>query len=110
MIVGMAPGSIVVDMAVETGGNVESSRLDEEHEVNGVRLIGLGNLPGRVAYNASQMYSNNLFKFVEHFWNKGESRFDLRREDELIRGCLVTHGGEVVHPVLRDLLAQGKAN
>jgi NAD(P) transhydrogenase subunit alpha len=110
MIVGMAPGSIVLDMAVETGGNVEGSRLDEEHEVNGVRLIGLGNLPGRVAYNASQMYSNNLYNFVEHFWNKGESRFDLRREDELIRGCLVTYGGEVVHPVLRDLFAQGKAN
>ena len=110
MVVGMAPGSIVVDMAVETGGNVEGSRLDEEHEVNGVRLIGLGNLPGRVAYNASQMYSSNLFNFIEHFWNKGEARFDLRREDELIQGCLVTHGGEVVHPVLRDVLAQGKAN
>ena len=109
MIVGMLPGSIVVDMAVESGGNVEGSRLDEEVEVNGVRLIGLGNLPGRVAYNASQMYSSNLFNFVEHFWNKAETRFDLRREDELIQGCLVTHGGEIVHPVLNDLFAQGKA-
>ena len=77
--------------------------------MNGVRLIGLGNLPGRVAYNASQMYSSNLFNFVEHFWNKAEARLDLRREDEIIQGCLVTHGGEVVHPVLRDGLAQGKA-
>jgi len=109
MIVGMAPGSIVVDMAVETGGNVEGSRIDEELEIDGVRLIGLANLPGRVAYNASQMYSNNLFNFVEHFWNKAESRFELRREDELIAGCLVTHGGEIVHPAIRDLLGQGKA-
>lgn len=108
MIVGMTPGSIIIDMAVETGGNVEGSRLDEEVEVKGVRLIGLGNLPGRVAYHASQMYSNNLFNFVEHFWNKQESRFELRREDEIIQGCLVTHGGEVVHPSIRGLFAQGK--
>ena len=108
MIVGMTPGSIVIDMAVETGGNVEGSRLDEEVEVKGVRLIGLGNLPGRVAYNASQMYSNNLFNFVEHFWNKKDSRFELRREDEIIQGCLVTHGGEVVHPSIREWLVQGK--
>ena len=109
MIVGMLPGSVVVDMAVESGGNVEGSRLDEEVEVNGVRLIGLGNLPGRVANDASQMYSGNLFNFVEHFWNQAEARLDLRREDEIIQGGLVTHGGEVIHPVLRDLLAQGKA-
>ncbi len=108
MIVGMTPGSIVIDMAVETGGNVEGSRLDEEVEIKGVRLIGLSNLPGRVAYNASQMYSNNLFNFVEHFWNKKESRFELHRKDEIIQGCLVTHDGEVVHPVIRELLAQGK--
>ena len=109
MLVGMAPGSIVVDMAVETGGNVEGSRLDEELEVNGVRLIGLGNLPGRVAYDASRMYSGNLFNFVEHFWNKAEARFELRRDDELIRGSLVTHGGEVVQPLIRARLAEGKA-
>ena len=108
MIVGMSPGSIVIDMAVETGGNVEGSRLDEEVEVKGVRLIGLGNLPGRVASDASQMYSNNLFNFVEHFWNKTESRLDLRREDELIQGCLVTHGGEIVHPLLLTPPVQGK--
>jgi H+-translocating NAD(P) transhydrogenase subunit alpha len=108
MIVGMAPGSIVIDMAVETGGNVEGSRLDEETEVNGVRVIGLGNLPGRVAYNASQMYSNNLFNFIEHFWNKAENRLDLRLGDEIIQGCLLTHGGKTVHPVICNLLGQGK--
>ncbi len=106
MIVGMAPGSIVVDMAVETGGNVEGSRLDEEVEIDGVRLIGIGNLPGRVAYNASQMVSSNLFNFVDHFWNKEEARLDLPREDELIARALLTHGGEIVHPVIRDLHAQ----
>lgn len=108
MIVGMAPGSIVIDMAVETGGNVEGARLDEELEIDGVRLIGLGNLPGRVAFNASQMYANNLFNFIEHFWDKTAARLDLRRTDEIIQGCLITHGGEIIHPVIRDLLAQGK--
>ncbi len=108
MIVGMAPGSIVVDMAVETGGNVEGSRLDEEHEIDGVRLIGLGNLPGRVAYNASQMVANNLYNFVEHFWDREAGRLDLRREDELIAGSLVTEDGDVIHPLIRERLAQGK--
>ena len=108
MIVGMAPGSIVVDMAVETGGNVEGSRLGEEHEINGVRIVGLANLPGRVAYNASQMYSSNLFNFVEHFWNKTETRLDLRREDELVAGCLVVRDGAVVHPALLERFPQGK--
>ncbi|NCD22289.1 MAG: NAD(P) transhydrogenase subunit alpha [Spartobacteria bacterium] len=101
VVMGMAPGSLVVDLAVESGGNVEGIRLDEEIEINGVRLIGLGNLPGRVAYNASQMYANNLFNFVEHFWDRAAARFELRRADELIAGALVTHGGAVVHPALR---------
>jgi H+-translocating NAD(P) transhydrogenase subunit alpha len=108
MLAGMAPGSIVVDMAVETGGNVEGSRLDEECDVNGVRIVGLGNLPGRVAYNASQMYSNNVCNFVEHFWNKADSRFELKRDDELIAGSLIAHGGEIVHPLIRDLVSKGK--
>ena len=60
MIERMNPGSVIVDLAVETGGNVEGSKLDEEVDVNGVRIIGLGNMPGRVSQNASQMYSANL--------------------------------------------------
>src|SRR5262249_10915250 len=68
MVEGMRPGSIVVDLAVETGGNVESSRVDEEVDVNGVRVIGVANMPGRVAAAASEMYSSNIGNFVEHFW------------------------------------------
>ncbi|HMP88758.1 MAG TPA: Re/Si-specific NAD(P)(+) transhydrogenase subunit alpha [Kiritimatiellia bacterium] len=108
MVAGMAPGSIIVDMAVETGGNVEGSEVDKEVDVNGVRIIGLGNLPGRVAVHASQMYSSNAYNFVEHFWAKKEGRFNLRLEDEIIRGALITHGGEVVNPVIKELLQKGK--
>ena len=103
MVAGMAPGSIVVDMAVETGGNVEGSKLNEEVVANGVRIIGLGNLPGRVAVHASQMYSSNLYNFIEHFWNKKESTFNLKLEDEIVKGALITHQGSVVNETLRKV-------
>lgn len=106
MVKGMKPGSIVVDLAVETGGNVEGSQLDKEVDVNGVRIIGLGNLPGRVPVHASQMFSSNLLNFVEHFWDKEAKAFPLRLDDDLIKGCLVTHDGQVVHPMIKPLLEQ----
>src|SRR3989338_1557873 len=77
MVAGMKPGSIIVDMAVETGGNVEGSKLDEEVIVNGVRLIGLGNLPGHVAVHASQMYSANIHNLIEEYWDKDTKIFKL---------------------------------
>ncbi len=104
MLAGMKPGSVVVDMAVETGGNVEGSRLDEEVvTAQGVIILGQGNLPGLVAQPASQMYASNLENLVEHFWDKEAKVFKLELEDEIIRGCLVTHGGEVVHERLKQL-------
>src|SRR6185369_1792006 len=69
MVSQMKPGSIIVDMAVESGGNVEGSQLDKEVEVNGVRILGLSNLPGRVAVHASQMYSSNLVNLLETYWD-----------------------------------------
>jgi H+-translocating NAD(P) transhydrogenase subunit alpha len=101
MLRGMRPGSVVVDMAVETGGNVEGSVPDEETDLGGVCVVGLGNLPGRVPAAASQMYASNLLAFVEHFWDKTERTFRLNREDEILRGCLVTHDGAVVNDALR---------
>src|SRR6202011_3673116 len=77
MVKQMRPGSMIVDTAIETGGNVECSCYDEEIEVDGVRVIAFANLPGRVATNASEMYSNNLSAFVEHFWDKGAQEFHL---------------------------------
>lgn len=101
MIDGMKPGSVIVDMAVEGGGNVEGSKLDEEVLVNGVRIVGLSNLPGHVARHASQMYSANMFHLVDEFWDEETKAFKLDREDEIIKGCLVTCAGEVVNERLK---------
>ena len=104
MVAGMSAGSIIVDMAVETGGNVEGSVLNQEVDVNGVKIIGLGNLPGRVAVHASQMFSSNLFNFIDHFWDKKEKKFNLKMEDEIIKGCTITHQGSVIHEGIRKVL------
>ena len=104
MVRGMKPGSVVVDMAVETGGNVEGSVLDEERDLNGVLLVGLGNLPGRVPVAATQVYASNLGNLVEHFWDKKEKTFRFNLEDEILKGCTVTHGGQVVHEGVRKAL------
>lgn len=101
MIGQMKPGSIIIDTAIETGGNVEGSKLDEEVDVNGVRVLGLGNLPGRVAFHASQMYSNNLANLVETFWDAGQKVFNLDLENEIIQGCLITHQGEMVNKMVK---------
>jgi H+-translocating NAD(P) transhydrogenase subunit alpha len=99
----MKPGSVIVDMAVESGGNVEGSKVDEEVEVNGVRLLGLGNLPGRVAFHASLMYSNNLTNLIESFWDTEKKEFNLDLGDEIIKGCLITHGGKIINEQIKNL-------
>ena len=104
MIAQMKPGSIVVDMAVESGGNVEGSKANEEIiTANGVRIIGLGNLPSRVAVHASQMYANNLANLIEHFWDKEQKTCSLKLDDEIIKGCLITHQGQIVNETIKNL-------
>lgn len=100
----MQPGSVIIDMAVETGGNVEGSEVDKIVEVNGVKIVGLGNLPGRVAATASQVYSANLGNFVDHFWDKQAKTFSLKLEDEIIKGCLITHAGEIVNEMYKSII------
>ncbi len=101
MLAQMKSGTIVVDMAVESGGNVEGSKVNEEVVTdNGVRILGLGNLPGRVAVHASQMYSANLHNLLEEYWDKDAKKFNLNMEDEIIKGCVVTHGGKIVNAML----------
>ena len=98
MIDAMKPGSVVVDLAIETGGNVEGAVFDKVVEKKGVKIIGMANMPARVALNASLMYSNNLFNLLDEFWNKETKQFDLNLDDDIIKGCLITHGGAIVHP------------
>ena len=101
----MKPGSIVMDMAVESGGNVECSRLDEEVIVNGVKVLGYRNLAGRVPRAASAMYSSNLTNLVDHFWDRETKTFRLDPAHEILKDCLVTHGGVIVHERVRAISA-----
>lgn len=102
MLDAMQPGSLVVDMAVETGGNVEASKLGKEIKRKGVTIIGLPELQRQVPVPASQMFSSNLCHLVTHFWDKEANQFVLNREDEIIQGCLLTHEGQIVHPMLKQ--------
>jgi H+-translocating NAD(P) transhydrogenase subunit alpha len=101
MVKQMKPGSMIVDTAIETGGNVECSKYDEEVEVNGVRIIGFAHLPGRVAANASEMYSNNMSAFVEHFWDKNSCAFHLDLANDILKGCVITHAGKIHSEIIR---------
>jgi NAD(P) transhydrogenase subunit alpha len=100
MVRGMSKGSVIVDLAVEGGGNVAGSQIDKEIDVDGVRVIGLGNLPGRVTVHASQMFSSNLYNLIEEFWNAEEKRIELNLEDEIVKGCVITHQGKIVNEMI----------
>lgn len=103
MVERMKPGSVVVDLAIESGGNVEGAEFDKEIDINGVNVIGLANLPGRVCANASQMYSANLAALVEHFWDDESKEMKLDLEDEIMAGALVTHEGEIRNELIKGL-------
>jgi NAD(P) transhydrogenase subunit alpha len=104
MISQMQSGSVIVDMAVETGGNVEGSEVGTIVEIDGVKVVGLANLPGLVPLTASQMYSSNLGNFIDHFWNKEEKIFNLNLEDDLIKGSLITHNGELFSEMYKSIM------
>lgn len=99
---GMAPGSVIVDLAAERGGNCELSQPDQRVVQDGVVILGPTNLPAEVAYHASQMFSNNVTKFLMNMVHEGN--VDLNLEDEIIRDTLVAHAGDVTSPRIRELL------
>jgi H+-translocating NAD(P) transhydrogenase subunit alpha len=102
MIAGMKPGSLIVDMAIESGGNVEGAVIGREVVIHGVKILGIDNLPGRVAVHASQMYSANLYNLLDHFWDKEHQVFPLNRDDEIIMNCLVTCDGKICNDRLNQ--------
>lgn len=105
MVRGMRPGSVIVDLAVESGGNVEGVRPDEEAIVGGVTILGYSNLPARVPVHASQMIANNLGHLVEHGWDAGTQSFQLRMDDEILRGCLVTRDGVIMNEAVKQRMS-----
>jgi NAD(P) transhydrogenase subunit alpha len=102
MVHAMAPGSVIVDIAAERGGNCELTRPGEQVVEGGVRILGPVNLPSDVPYHASQMYARNVATFLKYLLKNGELQVDAN--DEIVRETLVTHGGDVVHPRVRELL------
>lgn len=103
MVEGMAPGSVIVDLAAEQGGNCELSKLGETVEVHGVRIIGPENVAATVPYHASQMYSKNVQTFLSHLVKDGV--LQLNMDDEITRETLVARDGAVVHLRVKELLA-----
>ena len=93
----MRPGSVIVDLTVESGGNVEGSRPGETVEVHGVKIIGHKNVTSRLAADASALYSRNVFNFVSAFWDKDAGKVVWNAEDEIVKGVTLTRGGAVVH-------------
>ncbi len=102
----MAPGSVIVDIAAERGGNCELTRAGETVMHNGISIVGPVNMPSRAPYHSSQMYATNVVNLLKLMLNKeGALKIDLN--DEVIRETLVTHEGKVVNPRVSELLGQG---
>src|ERR1700694_4991030 len=101
MVKTMKPGSVIVDLAAEQGGNCPLTKPDEVVEVHGVTLMGYCNLPGRLAVDSSSLYASNLFNFVSLFVDKKTGAVTLNWDDEIIKGAGLTRGGAVVHPALK---------
>ncbi|HEY0086113.1 MAG TPA: NAD(P) transhydrogenase subunit alpha [Allosphingosinicella sp.] len=93
----MRPGSVVVDLAVEQGGNVEGAVLGAVVERHGVRIVGHRNVPSRLAADASALYSRNLYNFLSAFWDKEAGRVVLPDDDEIVKGVRLTQGGKIVN-------------
>ena len=109
MVKSMKPGSIIVDLAVERGGNVEGARAGEIVDMDGVRIIGHLNVAGRIPASASLLYAKNLYAFLETMVDKEKGEATVNAEDELVKATLLTHGGQVVHANFKDAAPAGTA-
>ena len=103
MVKAMKPGGVIVDMAVESGGNVEGSKADETVVEGGVSIIGVSNLPSNVSKDASQMYSSNLYNLLTEYWNEEEKKLELDLEDDILKGCVLSYDGSIVNETIKNL-------
>src|SRR5271170_3663204 len=98
MVKSMKPGSVLVDLAVERGGNVEGVKAGEVVEVGGIKIVGYTNVAGRVAASASSLYARNLFAFIETLVDKSTKQLAVKWDDELVKATVLTKDGAVIHP------------
>jgi NAD(P) transhydrogenase subunit alpha len=101
MIATMKPGSVIVDLAAEQGGNTPLTRPNEVYETNGVTIMGHTNLPARLAVDTSSLYARNLFNFVALIVDKKTGQLALNWDDEIVKGAALTRDGEIVHPAVK---------
>jgi NAD(P) transhydrogenase subunit alpha len=101
MVASMRAGSVIVDLAVERGGNVEGAKAGEIATVGGVKIVGYLNVPGRLAASASALYAKNLLTFVETMIDKKDKKLAVNWDDELIKGTALTRDGAIVHPMFK---------
>jgi len=94
----MRPGSVIVDLAVERGGNVEGAQRGSVADVNGVKIVGHLNVPGRLAASASALYARNLLSFLDTMVDKKAKTLAVNWDDELVKATMLTRDGAVVHP------------
>ena len=104
MVSAMSQGSVIVDMAVGTGGNVEGSIPNETIDLNGVKIVGNTNLPGELPYHSSQVYSSNIFNLIDEFWNEEEKQLNLDITDEILSICLVSHEKEYINKTIKEIM------
>jgi len=104
----MKPGSVIVDMAAESGGNVEGSVPGETVEINGVHLIGTGNWSSNVPTDATEMYASNIFNLVSDYWDEEKKELILNFDDDILQGAVITHAGDIVNQTIKNHYAQGE--
>ena len=104
MVSAMSQGSVIVDMAVGTGGNVEGSIPHETIDINGVKIVGNTNLPGELPFHSSQVYSSNIFNLIDEFWNEEEKNLKLDVSDEILSICLISHEKEYINKTIREIM------
>lgn len=109
MVKSMKPGAVIVDLAVETGGNCELSEPGKVVEVGGVKIVGHLNVPGRLAADTSQLYARNLLSFLELMIDKESKSLAINWDDEIIQGTCVTRDGEIVHSVVKEAAEKAPA-
>ena len=109
MVKSMKPGSVIVDLAVETGGNCELTQAGKVVTKNGVKIVGHYNVPGRLAADTSQLFARNVLNFLELLIDKETKKLAIDMDDEIVAGTLVTRDGAVVHPALAPAEAKKKA-
>jgi NAD(P) transhydrogenase subunit alpha len=110
MVASMRPGSVIVDLAVERGGNCEAAKPDEVADVGGVKVVGYVNVPGRLAATASSLYAKNLYAFLEILVDKTTRALAVKWDDEIVKATALTRDGAVIHPGFQPKTAQADAS